>query len=160
VRFSGARSAPGFRLEIPDTLGERPQLTLGVLGVVAPVAVWLIGRLPNDRRAGALRVLVVRVDVVDVHVHLRVAPAGPLRALEIAARRAHEEDVVTESHLGMVHAPVLTCVPQHFLEAEGVGQPVECGRDVLVEEVRRYPRDAAEASCVGCSGAEARRKAS
>src|SRR2546421_134651 len=79
VLLASARGlgAPLRRRHLTDPLGEAPEMSLGILRVVPAVAVVLVGRLVDDLRAGGLRPVEVRVDVVGVHVHLRAGLPAP-----------------------------------------------------------------------------------
>src|SRR5262249_11780556 len=81
ARFSGCHAS-----RYSEHLREPPLLSLGVERAVAANAVGLVDRLALRLGAGRDRALVVRIDVVDVHVDAD-RPVSRARRVLVAGRR-------------------------------------------------------------------------
>src|SRR5205823_6677777 len=118
-------------------LCERPVVAFGILGAVGAVAVELVGGRVEDRGTGRLGCLVVLVDVVDVHVDELGRTAPPLGILVVGSWVTHHHDTRPHLQLGVDGFAIGTGHADTLLEPERVDQPVDCGVEVLIEEVRR-----------------------
>ena len=87
----GFGRAPLLGRHVADLRREHPEVALGVVGVIAPVAVGHVDQLLADLRARRLRPLVVRIDVVDVDLDLGRQAAAVLRAPVVVARVAQHD---------------------------------------------------------------------
>src|SRR5215218_2652208 len=114
---------------------EGPELAFGVVGVVAPVAVLLVGRLHDDLGPRGLGARKVRVDVVDVHVDEAAPVVSLLRASVVLAGVTEHHGVLAEAEFRVVDASLVVSHAHRLLEAEGVRQELDRGGGVLVEQV-------------------------
>jgi hypothetical protein len=96
-----------------------------------------VGRLGRDRRARGARAHAVRVDVLDVEVHLAVHVRQLRRAREpdLRVRRREHQHVAAVAELGVADPPVRHLEPVELLEAERLAQERDRGRGVVVGEV-------------------------
>ena len=117
-----------------------PVVTLGILQAVLTLAVVLVRRLAQDRRAVSLGMLEVRVDIGHVHHDATCGRARQLRRGQTAGRGVEPDALFAGSHLAVDDRARAVLDEASGGEAEHVDEEVMTGTDVLV----RHHRDEIE----------------
>jgi hypothetical protein len=116
-------------------LREVPLVPLRVCASVPAMAEREIGELLDDLRAGRLRALVMLIDAVDEHVHVRCSP-DPRRIPEVPRRLPEVDATVLRCLQLRVKTARAADAAIDLVEAERMDQELDRGFPVFVEQVR------------------------
>src|ERR1700753_3440742 len=99
-------------------------------------------KLGDDRRPQRLGVLVVTLDVVDVHVEHAADPTT--RTVAVDGGPAHRYQTVQHLHLGATRFAIGFRVMRSraLLKSEHLGQPGDRSVHVVIDQMRKDPRKA------------------
>ena len=134
-------------------------MALGIFRHVRAVAPEHVLGLCQNLRPGRARARVVVIHVVDVDVEaLGHAAVQRLRAspLVLVRGRAHHDHAVFDVHFGVHDVSVRSGHRYPEMEAEALGQPIERGGGVVVEDIRSDPWHAVGGRCRGHRGSSRR----
>src|SRR2546425_4869907 len=99
--------------------GEVPLMTFGIFRSVAAVTVELVLRFLDDRGACRLRLLIVRVNIIDIDIQALSCLTEMLGVLVVRSRMSHHNHRVTMFHRRVHCLSVSAAHSVELLKSEG-----------------------------------------